>query len=86
MRDVAGRSDSLCCERVMTIEDPYSEAGRIDSTGNLDVGARLEQTQHADVDDNEPFSNCASREAWRVSCIGVSVYHPKETGRYDTAT
>ena len=33
---------------VMTIEDPYSEAGRINSAGNLDVGARLEQTQHAD--------------------------------------
>jgi hypothetical protein len=32
----------------MTIEDPYSEASRIDSAGNLDVAARLENVQHAD--------------------------------------
>jgi hypothetical protein len=33
---------------VMAIEDPYSEASRIDAEGNLDVTARLEQYQHAD--------------------------------------
>jgi hypothetical protein len=33
---------------VMIIEDPYSEASRIDSAGNLDVSARLEPVRHAD--------------------------------------
>jgi hypothetical protein len=33
---------------VMTIEDPYSEAGRIDSAGNLVVAAQLEPVRHAD--------------------------------------
>jgi hypothetical protein len=33
---------------VLTIEDPYSEASRVDSAGNLDVSARLESVRHAD--------------------------------------
>ena len=33
---------------VLTIEDPYSEAGRIDSAGNLVVAAQLESVRHAD--------------------------------------
>jgi hypothetical protein len=31
---------------VMMIEDPYSEASRIDSAGNIDVSARLESVHH----------------------------------------
>jgi hypothetical protein len=30
------------------LEDPYTEAARIDREGNLDVGARLEQARHRD--------------------------------------
>ena len=33
---------------VMTIEDPYSEASRIDAAGNLLVAAQLEEVRHAD--------------------------------------
>jgi hypothetical protein len=33
---------------VMIIEDPYTEASRIDSAGNLDVRARLEEVRHSD--------------------------------------
>lgn len=33
---------------VLTYEDPYGEAGRIDPEGNLDVTARLEPARHAD--------------------------------------
>jgi hypothetical protein len=33
---------------VLTIEDPYAQAGRIDSEGNLRIDARLEPYQHAD--------------------------------------
>jgi hypothetical protein len=33
---------------VAVIEDPYTDAARIDREGNLDVGARLEQAQHHD--------------------------------------
>jgi hypothetical protein len=33
---------------VLTIEDPYSQAGRVDPDGNLDIAARLEPMRHAD--------------------------------------
>jgi hypothetical protein len=33
---------------VLTIEDPYSEAARVDTDGNLDVTAQLRQAQHRD--------------------------------------
>jgi hypothetical protein len=33
---------------VLTIEDPYSQAGRVGPDGNLDIAARLEPMRHAD--------------------------------------
>jgi hypothetical protein len=33
---------------VITIEDPYSEAARVDAEGNLNVAAQLQQAQHRD--------------------------------------
>jgi hypothetical protein len=33
---------------VLTIEDPYAQAGRVDPDGTLQIDARLEPYQHAD--------------------------------------
>jgi hypothetical protein len=33
---------------VATIEDPYTQAGHLDSEGNLNVAARLAPAQHSD--------------------------------------
>ena len=49
---------------VLTIEDPYAEAGRIDSEGNLQLEARLEQHHHADGTVDEA---CAGFEAFEIA-------------------
>ena len=53
---------------VMTIEDPYSDAGRIDSAGNLVVAAQLEPVRHADgtVSEGQPAWSPPSRPLMTV--------------------
>jgi hypothetical protein len=53
---------------VMTIEDPYSEAGRIDAAGNLVVAAQLESVRHADgtVSEGQPAWSPPSRPLMTV--------------------
>jgi hypothetical protein len=33
---------------VLTLQDPYSQAGRVDAEGNLQIAAELKQAQHSD--------------------------------------
>ena len=55
---------------VMTIEDPYSDASRIDSAGNLVVAAQLESVRHADgsVAEGMPAWVPPSRPTMTVIC------------------
>ena len=52
----------------MTIEDPYSDAGRIDFAGNLVVAAQLEPVRHADgtVSEGQPAWSPPSRPLMTV--------------------
>ena len=50
VRDQYRKGDLPATSRISiaVIEDPYSEAARVDAEGNLDVGAQLQKAQHRD--------------------------------------